>query len=281
MACPPCPLIVNLVEVELTAMCGAASATGVQFAERIIKDFDLVPAQVACVIGSDSRATFHVLTSGAHTAVRNSELQLTGCAFGNGGSVRNTVAQLARIVKYVSRDYRLLAGPLDCLPAGLLVHEDATARPPRPWGHPGRRLRRMYNKLLLLSFVCESRTPPRAHPPPRPRPSPLHLGLVTDCMPPAAALFSVDRNEALTVWLHVHKAFDTAYRTDCDLRCSVPGFNGWRVLCRMRRTGKGVGRLDLYVYGPWVLPHVPLESLRPTNQAVRSFAALKRFLAGQ
>ena len=49
----------------------------------------------------------------------------------------------------------------------------------------------------------------------------------------------------------------------------------------MRRTGKGVQRVDMHVYAPWVLPHVTLEALRPTNQAVRSFAALKRLLVGR
>ena len=303
------PPAFNLVEVAPTAACDAAIASGVGFAELVLKDFDLVPAQVACVIdGSEPPRLVTVLTDAARTAVRNGELQLTGCAFGSGAGVRATVAQLARIVKYVGRGFRLPAGLLAPMPS--TAREEAVARAPRQRGHPGRRLRRLCNQLLAGRLGWEPCTPPRAAPPPRAPPSPLRLGLATARAPPAAARQPMDiealpasataasdadataaarlpaalrgHAEARAVWLHVREAVDTAYRTDSDLRRSaVPRLGGWRVLCQMRRTGKGVQRVDMHVYAPWVLPHVTLEALRPTNQAVRSFAALKRLLVGR
>ena len=92
-----------------------------------------MPAQVACVIdGSEPPRLVTVLTDAARTAVRNGELQLTGCAFGSGAGVRATVAQLARIVKYVGRGFRLPAGPLAPMPS--TAREEAVARAPRQRG---------------------------------------------------------------------------------------------------------------------------------------------------
>ena len=137
-----------------------------------------MPAQVARVIdGSEPPRLVTVLTDAARTALRNGELQLTGCAFGSGAGVRATVAQRARVGKYVGRGFRLPAGPLAPMPS--TAREEAVARAPRQRGHPGRRLRRLCNQLLAGRLGWEPCTPPRAAPPPRAPPSPLRLGLAT------------------------------------------------------------------------------------------------------
>ena len=84
--------------------------------------------------------------------------------------------------------------------------------------------------------------------------------------------------EALAVWTFVMKLKAAVERTRQDARARVPQYKEWRLLVQLRQSGKGIDRVDMYVFPPDVLPDVPLHALRPTNRAVRSFRGLHSLL---
>ena len=126
--CDRWPPVFNLVDVEpyTSALDGIMEnallhgrSTSAAFADFIIREFDIVPCQVAYFSGDDARLVA-LMSDAARDAVRDGELRLTGCAFQVGG-VRGTEQQLGRIIKYVQRGFRLPAGRLSAAPQ-ILQH---------------------------------------------------------------------------------------------------------------------------------------------------------------
>ena len=292
--------VFNLVDVEpynTSALDGIMQnallhgrSTSAAFADFIIREFDIVPCQVAYFSGDDARLVAQ-MSDAARDAVRDGELRLTGCAF-QVDDVRGTISQLGRIRKYVDRGFRLPTGALAEAPRALLDEPCST------------KLRALVWRLLKGRLHWEPVTPPRGATPAR-QPHPLVLkfaitdggqwrvvpprssavaqklaAAARDHAAPMAGLSRTLRNhaEALAVWSYVKKIKAEVYRTKLDMRSCVPQYNGWRVLGQLRGSGKGIHRFDLYLWPPDVLPDVPLCSLRPTNRAVRSFRGLHSLL---
>ena len=256
----------------------ASVGTGDRFATGVLAGFDVVQCQVAYVSGSDARLT-EVASDATRDAIRSGELRLTKCAF-EADNVQRTLHQILRIHKYVERGFRLPAGPLSAAPLALRD------------GAPSTALNKALLCLLKGRLHWEPRTPPRTT---TPAPFPLLLkfarvgkGAWRMVSPRSAAQQQQPMDglsprlrshpEALAVWTFVMKQKAVVERTRQDTRACVPQYNGWRVLGRLRRSGKGIDRFDLYLFPPDVLPGRPLHLLRPTLQAVRSFRGLHSLL---
>ena len=287
-----CPVF-NLVEVEPMGHF-ASLGTDAHFAISVLAGFDLVPCQVAYVSGQGAQLTA-VASDATCDAIRSGELRLTGCAFLT-SDVQGTLHQLGRIRKYIERGFHLPAGPLAAAPEALRD------------GSPSTALHKMNDALLELfegRLHYEPRTPTRIATPARRPPYPLLLKFaITDggqwrvlpprssaaqqqlasaakeCAAPMAGLSHrlCSHPEALAIWTFVRKLKAVVERTRQDARACVPQHSSWRVLVQLRRSGKGIDRVDLYVFPPDVLPGKPLRSLRPTARAVRSFRGLHSLL---
>ena len=286
------PPIFNLVEVEPVGQ-SASLGTGDRFATGVLAGFDVVQCQVAYVSGNDARLT-EVASDATRDAIRSGGLRLTGCAF-QADDVQCTLHQLGRVHKYVERGFRLPAGPLPAAPVELLRDEaPSTAL-----------INGALLDLLKGRLHWEPSTPPRIATPARRPPFPLLLkfaradagawrvvpprssaaqqqlaSAATECAAPMAGLSHRLRSnpEALAVWTFVMKLKAAVERTRQDARARVPQYKEWRLLVQLRRSGKGIDRVDVYVFPPDVLPDVPLHALRPTNRAVRSFRGLHSLL---
>ena len=265
----------------------ASLGIGDRFATGVLAGFDVVQCQVAYVSGNDARLT-EVASDATRDAIRSGELRVTGCAF-QADDVQCTLHQLGRVHKYVERGFRLPAGPLRAAPVELLRDEaPSTAL-----------INGALLDLLKGRLHWEPSTPPRIATPARRPPFPLLLKFARAdagawrVVPPrssaaqqqlasAATECAAHRlrsnPEALAVWTFVMKLKAAVERTRQDARARVPQYKEWRLLVQLRQSGKGIDRVDMYVFPPDVLPDVPLHALRPTNRAVRSFRGLHSLL---
>ena len=112
------PPVFNLVEVEPHTVAHESIGTGPTFADFVTRDFDMTQVQVAYVSDEDSQL-LAVVSDAARDAIRDGELRITGCAF-QAADVEGTTRQLARIIKYVQRGFRLPAGSLPPAPQALI-----------------------------------------------------------------------------------------------------------------------------------------------------------------